>query len=268
MKLIKMTIISLLSVSFVTACGMGEQGREDDVAIRRVADNNQNTIRNGGSNADNGGNALPGNGTTGDEGNIVGDGGIGGNGGQTGENDGLTGGMDGTGGQNGGTNGTNGGVDGNEGLTGGTDGTAGQNGGAIGGTGGALGGNGDGEYTADDEGNVNGDNGDIRIADKAQNKVEKLKEVSHASVIVVNDKAYVGVLMDKHAKGGLTEDIKKKISKEVKATDKNVKKVYTSSNPDVIERMGEYGDRLQGSQPVQGISGEFTQAMQKFFPNA
>ncbi len=221
-------------MTFVTACGTGEQGREDDVALRRVSDTNQNTVNNGGTNGDTG-RDIPGRGgdTPSEDETIIGGGGITGN-------DGTT--------------------DGN-GTTGGNRGATGENNGTTGG-------NGDGEYTADDEGQVGGGNDDIRMDDKAQNKVEKLKEVSHASVIVVNDRAYVGVLMDNHAKDGLTKETKKKISDAVKSTDKNVKQVYTSSNPEVIERMGEYGDKLQGSQPVQGISDEFTQAMQQFFPEA
>ena len=72
-----------------------------------------------------------------------------------------------------------------------------------------------------------------------------LKEVKHADIIVAGNQAYVAVVLTNGNKGAVENNLKKKIAKKVRSTDKNIDNVYVSANPDFVERMQEYGKRIQ-----------------------
>ncbi|OLS33825.1 YhcN/YlaJ family sporulation lipoprotein [Bacillus sp. MRMR6] len=116
----------------------------------------------------------------------------------------------------------------------------------------------------------NNDNDDTRVqvADKAQDKIENLSEVRHANVIVTNRNAYVAVVLDDDSKGEVRKDLENKISDQVKSTDNNIQNVFVSSNPDFVDRMGDYGDKIQSGKPIRGLFEEFNEMVQRIFPNA
>jgi spore cortex protein len=117
--------------------------------------------------------------------------------------------------------------------------------------------------------NVDDENNDsrMRVADKAQDKIENMQEVRHANVIVTENNAYVAVVLEDNSKGDVREDVEKKISDQVKTTDKGIRNVFVSSNPDFVDRMGDYGDKIQNGEPVKGLVEEFTEMVQRVFPN-
>ncbi len=117
--------------------------------------------------------------------------------------------------------------------------------------------------------NVDDENNDskMRVADKAQDKIENMQEVRHANVIVTENNAYVAVVLEDNTKGDVREDLEKKISDQVKSTDKEIRNVFVSSNPDFVDRMGDYGDKIQKGEPVKGLVEEFTEMVQRVFPS-
>lgn len=108
----------------------------------------------------------------------------------------------------------------------------------------------------------------MQVAKEAQNKIENLDEVRQANVIVANRNAYVAVVLDHQPKGEVGNKVKDKISNQVKATDKNIRNVFVSSNPDFIDRMEDFGDKLQSGKPVKGLFEEFNETIQRVFPQA
>jgi YhcN/YlaJ family sporulation lipoprotein len=108
----------------------------------------------------------------------------------------------------------------------------------------------------------------IQVANEAANRVVNLVEVRRANVIVTNQNAYVAVMLNDNPKGDLTRDIEDKIAREVKATDDNIDNVYVSTNPDFLDRMNDYGYRIQQGEPVQGLFDEFSELVRRVFPNA
>ncbi|MCM3585799.1 YhcN/YlaJ family sporulation lipoprotein [Mesobacillus maritimus] len=108
----------------------------------------------------------------------------------------------------------------------------------------------------------------IRISEKAEHKVENLSEVRHSNVIVTDKNAYVAVILDDEPKGELREEVETRIADQVKSTDENIDHVYVSSNPDFVDRMGDFGDRIREGKPVKGLVDEFTEMVQRVFPNA
>lgn len=61
--------------------------------------------------------------------------------------------------------------------------------------------------------------------------------------------------------------LKGKISKKVKETDNNINNVFVSANPDFVDRMRNYGDRIQNGEPIEGLFEEFGETINRIFPN-
>jgi YhcN/YlaJ family sporulation lipoprotein len=62
--------------------------------------------------------------------------------------------------------------------------------------------------------------------------------------------------------------LEKKIADQVRATDSDIQEVYVSANPDFVNRMKDYEKRINEGAPVKGLFEEFTEAVQRVFPNA
>jgi YhcN/YlaJ family sporulation lipoprotein len=118
----------------------------------------------------------------------------------------------------------------------------------------------------------NGNNNDnnqtrLEVADKAADRIAKLDEVETANVIVANRNAYVAVVLQNGANGEVTDRLEKKIADQVRATDRDIRDVFVSSNPDFVNRMEDYGSRINEGDPVTGLFEEFTETVRRVFPN-
>lgn len=120
-------------------------------------------------------------------------------------------------------------------------------------------------------------NGENRmdLSDEAADKVTELEEVDTATVIVTNQNAYVAVVMnngDGEAEANTDEEVTKelegKIADKVREVDDNIENVYVSLNPDFVERMNDYGNRINEGEPVEGFFEEFGEAVRNVFPDA
>jgi spore cortex protein len=108
----------------------------------------------------------------------------------------------------------------------------------------------------------------MEVAEEAADRVANLKEVRQANVIVTNRNAYVAVILDDRPKGEMTRDVEKKISNTVKQADRNIRNVFVSTNPDFVDRMSDYTDKLQQGEPIEGMFEEFNEMVLRVFPNA
>ena len=120
-----------------------------------------------------------------------------------------------------------------------------------------------------DPNGANNDNNqtELEVADEAADRIAKLDEVDTANVIVTNRNAYVAVVLKNGANGEVTARLKKKISDQVKATDRDIRNVYVSSDPDFVNRMEGYGNRINEDASRDGLFEEFTETVRRVFPN-
>ncbi|MBM7647381.1 YhcN/YlaJ family sporulation lipoprotein [Bacillus ectoiniformans] len=125
------------------------------------------------------------------------------------------------------------------------------------------------------DGNMDMDQNDVtrnetrmEVADDAAKEVVDLKEVKEANVIVTENNAYVSADLTDNYEGEMTKEIEKKISRAVKSADNDIDNVYVSTDPDFMNRMTGYGDRIQRGEPVDGFYDEFTETTRRVFPNA
>lgn len=116
---------------------------------------------------------------------------------------------------------------------------------------------------------TNGDEAGLEMSDEAAEKIAELEEVDSATVIVTDNNAYVGVILQ----GGNDDEeelekIEDKIAEQVKAINTNVENVYVSVNPDFVEQITDYGEKINAGEPVEGLFEEFTDVVKRVFPDA
>lgn len=105
----------------------------------------------------------------------------------------------------------------------------------------------------------------MRIADQAASRVADLVDVDTANVIATDDNAYVAVKLANGAR--LTNHLEKKISNAVKKTDRDIDHVYISANPDFYQHMTTYGNDIRTGKPVSGFFTDFSNMIQRVFPD-
>lgn len=116
------------------------------------------------------------------------------------------------------------------------------------------------------ESNMGGDESLLELADEAADKVVELDEVDSATVIITNNNAYVGAVLENKTED--IDQIQAKIKEQVEATNANVNNVYVSVNPDFVERMTDYGNKIDEGKPVAGLFEEFNETVRRIFPEA
>ncbi|RSK31019.1 YhcN/YlaJ family sporulation lipoprotein [Bhargavaea beijingensis] len=112
------------------------------------------------------------------------------------------------------------------------------------------------------DGNANNLEHDREIADR----VATVKGVEGATVLLSANNAYVAVDL---AEGtDETDELKTKISDEVKAAKPDTEKVYVSADPDFTKQFKDYGKRIEQGDPVEGFFDEFSDLIRRTFPDA
>lgn len=113
--------------------------------------------------------------------------------------------------------------------------------------------------------NNRNDSRNMRVADRAADKITALKEVDHANVIVTGNNAYVAAKLANNRKD-ISRDIERKIADQVKKSDKDINDVYVSVNPDFYDRMTGYSTDIRNGKPIEGFFDEFTNTVRRVFP--
>jgi spore cortex protein len=152
--------------------------------------------------------------------------------------------------------------------------------------------------------NANNNNGEtkLEVAKDAADRITELEGVESATVIVTDQNAYAAVVLegdntvnntdntdntdnngntDGKAAGTdtnnvnnhnspdqvLSSDLENKIAEKVREANENIRNVYVSLNPDFVERMTGYQERINRGEPVEGFFDEFSEAVQRVFPD-
>ncbi|MED3834250.1 YhcN/YlaJ family sporulation lipoprotein [Peribacillus frigoritolerans] len=124
--------------------------------------------------------------------------------------------------------------------------------------------------------NVNNDNNDnndngvngMRVSEDISNRVEALKEVSNAKVIVTENNAYVGAVLKDGGDKDISNDLKERVADAVRGADPSVDQVYVSANPDFVQRMDRYANDIENGKPVEGFAEEFRELVTRIFPSS
>ncbi|MFS0666669.1 YhcN/YlaJ family sporulation lipoprotein [Peribacillus frigoritolerans] len=124
--------------------------------------------------------------------------------------------------------------------------------------------------TRQNDNNDNNDNGvnGMRVSEDISNRVEALKEVSNAKVIVTENNAYVGAVLKDGGDKDISNDLKERVADAVRKADPSVDQVYVSANPDFVQRMDRYANDIKNGKPVEGFADEFRELVTRIFPSS
>ena len=150
--------------------------------------------------------------------------------------------------------------------------------------------------TNDENANNNNINGDttLEVSQEAADSITELDGVESAYVLVTDETEYAAVVLEGNvvddtdnndgADTGsdtgtetnnnndpeqvLSPDLEEKIADKVREVHENLQNVYVSLDPDFVDRMKGYVEDINQGEPIQGFFGEFTEAIQRVFPDA
>lgn len=117
--------------------------------------------------------------------------------------------------------------------------------------------------------NANNNNNDNRIASKTKeiyDRLAALSGINDSTVIINGTTAVVGVDINKNAQGNLTNNLKKKVENTVKASDKNIKNVVVTADPDLFERLQKIGQDIRNGRPLTGLGNEMQEIIRRVSP--
>jgi len=123
----------------------------------------------------------------------------------------------------------------------------------------------DGNRANDGQG-MNHPRDEVEIAEEAAEKVAELDFVRSAYVLKTRENAYVAAMLEN--KDGLTKEMEQRIAQAVRNIDGSVERVYVSTNPSFIDRADAYINDVRAGRPVEGFFQEFSEMVERIFPNA
>lgn len=113
-----------------------------------------------------------------------------------------------------------------------------------------------------------GSEGNMRLADDVADRLTNMREIDAATVLLTDNNAYVAVDLPGDQRGRVTNDLKDRISDEVRHVDRSIENVYVSGDPDFFNRMGGYARDIRNGQPIEGLFDEVTETIRRVFPTA
>ncbi|AEM79019.1 sporulation lipoprotein, YhcN/YlaJ family [Thermoanaerobacter thermohydrosulfuricus] len=103
-------------------------------------------------------------------------------------------------------------------------------------------------------------------ASKIASNVAKIPEVNKATVVISGTNAIVGVDMKARVQGAHETDVKKKIEKTVKDTDKSIKRVYITADPDLYKRIDNIAKGISEGRPVSEFAKQISEIIKRITP--
>lgn len=105
----------------------------------------------------------------------------------------------------------------------------------------------------------------MRGDEDLEEQVEMLNEVQSATVITVQRKAYVAVVLETGNTKDLPVEVNKKISDQIKSVNGTITEVYASTNADFVVKMTDYREQLQSGRPIVGLAEDFNSTIERIF---
>ncbi|WP_079509115.1 YhcN/YlaJ family sporulation lipoprotein [Mesobacillus jeotgali] len=106
----------------------------------------------------------------------------------------------------------------------------------------------------------------IKGNDDLEQQAEMLQNVQSATVITVQPKAYVAVVLEDGNTTSVPDEVYNKIDRQIKAADDAIKEVFVSSNADFVVEMTDFREQLQSRRPIPGLTEDFNTMIERVFP--
>lgn len=99
-------------------------------------------------------------------------------------------------------------------------------------------------------------------------KISAMKEINAATVVLADNKAWVGVDLKAGVADKLTNAVKNEITRVVKAEDKSVETVYVTADADTVTRLKNIARDIAAGKPVSGFMDELNEIGRRITPSA
>jgi YhcN/YlaJ family sporulation lipoprotein len=103
-------------------------------------------------------------------------------------------------------------------------------------------------------------------ASRVATNVARIPEVNKATVVISGTTALVGVDMKAKVQGTHEKDVKKKIEKAVKDTDKSITRVYVTADPDLYKRIDNIARGISEGRPVSEFAKQISEIIKRITP--
>lgn len=109
---------------------------------------------------------------------------------------------------------------------------------------------------------------DSTRAAKIASKVAKIPEVNKATVVISGNTALVGIDMKSKVQGAHETTVKKKVEKTVRDTDKAIKNVSVTSDPDLYTRINNIAKGIAAGRPLSEFTKQISEILKRITPSA
>ena len=113
---------------------------------------------------------------------------------------------------------------------------------------------------------VTGPNTMSTKANAIAQRIANLNEVNSCSVVLSGNTCIVGVDMKNNLQGKMTTDLKQKIERTVKNSDKSVKNVSVTADPDLFTRINNMSTDVVNGKVITGFAREFQEILRRITP--
>lgn len=107
---------------------------------------------------------------------------------------------------------------------------------------------------------------EYEVAEAAADRVAKLDFVRSVYVLKTENNAFVAALLEND--GEMSRHMEEQVAQAVRSVDNTVENVYVSTNPSFIDRVDQYIGDVRAGRPVEGFVEEFSEIIDRIFPNA
>lgn len=105
-------------------------------------------------------------------------------------------------------------------------------------------------------------------AAKIASNVAKIPEVNKATVVISGNTALVGIDMKSRVQGAHETNVKKKVEKTVRDTDKAIKNVSVTSDPDLYTRINNIAKGIAAGRPLSEFTKQISEILKRITPSA
>ncbi|KGG80555.1 hypothetical protein Y919_05470 [Caloranaerobacter azorensis H53214] len=104
-------------------------------------------------------------------------------------------------------------------------------------------------------------------AEKIADSIVDLPGVDDATVVITGNTALVGVDIEKELEGKVVTDLKKQIVTRVKQTDKDIKNVTVTADPDLFERIDDIAQEINRGRGMSEFADEVKEIIRRITPS-
>ena len=105
-------------------------------------------------------------------------------------------------------------------------------------------------------------------AERIARNVAKIPEINKATVVISGSTALVGIDMKAHVQGAHETEVKKKVEKTVRETDKAVKNVSVTADPDLYKRIDNIAKGIAAGRPLSEFTKQIAEILKRITPSA